>query len=277
MAIHRKKKSDKRISVSLLISTYNSPKYLNLSVHSIFNQSVLPDEILIADDGSGEETRKLIEQLKRESPVPVRHVWHPDRGFRVGAIRNKAIHQAHGDYIIQIDGDIVVHPDFVADHIRFARRGSYVTGSRVVLTEDYTQHVFDTGNIHISLFAKGLRHRLNGLRMPVLMPFMTNYKSKNLSYVRGCNMAFWREDLIKTNGYNEDFEGWGCEDCELAIRLTNNGIKKRFIKFGGIAFHLYHTKNTRQLLNRNRAIKEFTLLRGIKWAPHGIVDARNLE
>ncbi len=242
MAIHRKKKSDKRFSVSLLISTYNSPKYLNLSVRSIFNQSVLPDEILIADDGSGEETRKLIEQLKRESPVPVRHVWHPDRGFRVGAIRNKAIHQAHGDYIIQIDGDIVVHPNFVADHIRFARRGSYVTGSRVVLTEEYTQHVFDTGNIHISLFAKGLRHRLNGLRMPVLMPFMTNYKSKNLSYVRGCNMAFWREDLIKTNGYNEDFEGWGCEDCELAIRLTNNGIKKRFIKFGGIAYHLYHTK-----------------------------------
>ena len=123
-------------------------------MRSIFNQSVLPDEILIADDGSGEETRKLIEQLKRESPVPVRHVWHPDRGFRVGAIRNKAIHQAHGDYIIQIDGDIVVHPNFVADHIRFARRGSYVTGSRVVLTEEYTQHVFDTGNIHISLFAK---------------------------------------------------------------------------------------------------------------------------
>ena len=111
------------MTVSLIISTYNNPEYLYLTLKSVMNQRRLPDEILIADDGSGEATRTLVEEMAAESFVPLRHIWHEDEGFRLGAIRNKAIAEAKGEYIIQIDGDIVLHPPFVADHVKMAREG----------------------------------------------------------------------------------------------------------------------------------------------------------
>ena len=140
----------KKPRVSLLVTTYNSPRYLELSIRSIFNQRRLPDEILVADDGSGEETRLLVEELAAESFVPLRHIWHPDKGFRLSAIRNKAIEAANGDYIIQIDGDIILHPAFVLDHMRIARKGSFITGSRVLLTKETTDEIISSGNVDLA-------------------------------------------------------------------------------------------------------------------------------
>lgn len=128
-----------KISTSLIISTYNRSDALELCVKSVLRQSLLPDEIIIADDGSKEETGELIHQLATTSVVPIIHVWHEDLGFRLATIRNKAIVKATKEYIIQIDGDIVLHKDFVKDHVRFAQKGSFVTGSRVLIREALTK------------------------------------------------------------------------------------------------------------------------------------------
>src|SRR6478735_11914615 len=119
------------MKISLLISTYNWPEALLLVLKSALSQSVLPCEILIADDGSKEETRQIIEQFQENSLIPIRHIWQEDIGFRKSKILNKAIAQTTADYIVQIDGDCIIHKDFISDHISAAQNGFYLYGSRV--------------------------------------------------------------------------------------------------------------------------------------------------
>ena len=253
------------ISTSLIISTYNRSDALELCVKSVLRQSLLPDEIIIADDGSKEDTRELIHQLAASSEVPIIHVWHEDLGFRLASIRNKAIAKASKEYIIQIDGDIVLHKDFVKDHARFAQKGSFVTGSRVLIREGLTKKMLAEKNCIISIHDKGTKNTINGVHLPWLSPLLQHYRQWDISYSRGCNMAFWKEDLLKVNGYNEAITGWGSEDHELVCRLINNGVRKRTIKFAGIVFHLHHELHGTDNLNNNRSILNETKVRKLTW------------
>ncbi|MDE5940978.1 MAG: glycosyltransferase family 2 protein [Muribaculaceae bacterium] len=262
-----------RPSSSLIVTTYNSPRFLELSMRSVFNQRMLPDEILVADDGSGEETRMLVEELAVESFVPVRHIWQPDEGFRAGAIRNRAIEAAKGEYIIQIDGDMILHPAFVKDHIAMAKRGTFVCGSRVMLDRNLTETILNTGRIDLKPGEEGIKSPINGRRMKLLTPFFARYKASDGTYARSCNMACWRDDLMLVNGYNEDIRGWGREDSELSWRLINAGVKKRFLKFGAIQYHLDHKENSKDLDPRNIELMERTRREKLTWAKNGIIKA----
>jgi glycosyltransferase involved in cell wall biosynthesis len=242
----------RHIKTSLNISTYNWPQALNLCLLSVMAQKVLPDEVIIGDDGSTEETKALIDKFKNEFPMPLIHVWQPDEGFQLARIRNKAIAASTGDYIIQVDGDLILHPDFIADHVDFAKKGSFVTGSRVMLKEDLSAQLLKSGSIKVNLFSEGIKNKSNGYRVKFLRNYMASrYRAHDMYYMRGCNMAFWREDLIMVNGYNEEFTGWGREDNEVAVRLINSGIKKRIIKFAAVVFHIYHPEKSRGDLDRN--------------------------
>lgn len=260
------------ISTSLIISTYNRSDALNLCVRSVLRQSLLPDEIIIADDGSKEDTRELIQRLTTISNVPIIHVWHEDSGFRLAAIRNKAIAKASKEYIIQIDGDIVLHKDFVKDHVRFAKKGSFVTGSRVLIREALTEQMLAKENCIISVHDKGTKNAINGVHLPWLTPLLQHYRQWDISYSRGCNMAFWKDDLLKVNGYNEAITGWGSEDHELVCRLINNGARKRTIKFSGIVFHLYHELHDTDNLSNNRSILSETRAKSLTWCDKGIIQ-----
>lgn len=239
------------MTVSLIIATYNWPTALELTLMSAMQQSRLPEEIIIADDGSTEETKILVDKFKAISPVPVKHVWHEDEGFRLAKIRNRAIAASTGDYVIQIDGDIIMHPDFVKDHADFAHRGSYVSGSRVNMDEALSKYLQESKSTQVSVFTKGTSNFLNGLHLPFLSRFQENYRKDDLYYVRGCNMAFWRDDLVKVNGYNEALQGWGREDNEIACRLNNIGNVRRIAKFRAIEFHQYHHERSRDSLSKN--------------------------
>ena len=264
------------MTVSLIISTYNNPEYLYLTLKSVMNQRRLPDEILIADDGSGEATRMLVEEMAAESFVPLRHIWHEDEGFRLGAIRNKAIAESKGEYIIQIDGDIVLHPSFVADHVKMAREGWFYSGSRVLLSPETTARMVKGNLVELPKDAPECG-KMNSRRVPLLMPLFRRYKSGNGGYVRGCNMAFWRKDLIEVNGYNETITGWGREDSEIAYRLINKGIKKGFVKFGGVEYHLYHKENDKSADERNISLMENARKSGMIVAPLGIKEMMERE
>src|SRR6187402_301013 len=119
------------MKTALLIATYNWPQALHLVLKSAMAQSVLPDEILIADDGSKEETKELIAQFQKDSPIPIRHFWQEDKGFRKSKILNKSVADSTSQYIIQVDGDCIMHPKFVEDHKNAAEKGVYLYGSRV--------------------------------------------------------------------------------------------------------------------------------------------------
>lgn len=259
-----------RISVSMIVPTYNWPEALSLCLHSIFNQSVLPDEIIVADDGSGQDTIDLIKKISAQSSVPIVHVWQDDDGFQLAKIRNKAIAKSSKDYIIQIDGDVVLHKDFVKDHIRFARKGSFVSGSRVMIEKELAEHLLSSQVYKVSICTKGTHSKINGFRLPCLSFLQEKYRQNDILYVRGCNMAFWREDLLKVNGYNEDMTGWGREDNDLACRLINVGVEKRIIKFAGIVFHIYHPIRSRTSVDKNDAILQQTIRSKSTWCAKGV-------
>lgn len=261
------------LSSTLIISTYNWPQALQLCIKSALSQKKLPDEIIVADDGSGEETRALIERFQQSSPVPIHHVWHEDNGFRLAAIRNKAIAQATGEYIIQVDGDIIMHPYFIKDHLDFAKKKTFVRASRIYLDEAASETLIKSGKTKVSVWSKGVTNKTSALHIPLLWGmFETTYKNKGDERfeIHGCNMAFWKEDAVLVNGYNEDFNGWGPEDKEFVARLLNAGVQKRFLKLGGIAFHIYHKENSKSNLRKNEELFKQSIVSKVKFCKTGI-------
>jgi len=258
-----------RPSTSLIIATYNWPAALDVVLRSVRAQRTMPDEVLIADDGSGEATRLVIVAHQTDFPVPLKHVWHDDRGFRLAAIRNEALRQAQGDYILQVDGDIVLHPRFVAQHLVHARPGSYVQGSRCMLSRERTERMLRERNPVVPLLGRGLKNRLNALYCPPLAPLVGGPRDPDRR-TRGCHMAFWRQDLLMVNGYDERFEGWGREDSELAARLIHAGVQRRNHKFGAVAYHLWHPEATRAAFPGNHAIYLETIARQSRRCAAGI-------
>lgn len=268
------------MKIALLISTYNRPDALDLCLRSIMNQVIMPHEILIADDGSDERTERLIDRYRNTTDIPLLHIWHEDNGFELAKIRNKAIAASQADYIIQIDGDLILHPYFVKDHIDFAKPNSFVRASRIYLDKDLTDLKISTKSVDVSVLEKGVSNTTSALRIPFLRSFFEyNYKVKGDERweIHGCNMAYWRKDAIQVNGYNEDFVGWGPEDKEFVARLLNSGVKRRFLKFGGIVFHLWHQINSKANLAHNVAVFEEAKYSNKSFCENGINKYLNLQ
>lgn len=257
------------IVCSLVITTYNSPDVLDLSIRSAFEQSEPPCEIIVADDGSTSETTMLLESRRVASRIPVVHIWQEDRGFRAAASRNRAIAAARGNYIVIIDGDMLLHRDFIKDHKRMALEGTFIQGSRVLLSQENTCRRFATRRISVSLFEQGIENRKNVLRSPLLSRILALNNSSS-SGIRSCNMSFFRNDCIHVNGFNEDFIGWGREDSEFAIRLINSGILRRNVRFSALASHLWHAENERKTLAENDRILEQAIVGNLTTCQHGI-------
>jgi glycosyltransferase involved in cell wall biosynthesis len=250
--------ANRRLSTSLVITTYNRKDALELVLRSALAQIEPADEIIVADDGSREDTRELVLALAAGAAVPVRHCWHEDRGFRLAEIRNRAIAMARGDYVIMVDGDLVLAPEFVRDHRRAARRGRWVQGGRVMLGEETTRDALQRGRIAFGPFGRGTRNRKNAIRS-VLLSRLASHKSDAVYRVRGANLAFWRDDVVRVNGFCEDFVGWGREDSEFAARMLHAGIARLHLKFAAVGYHLWHPEAARQMLERNQEILERTL------------------
>jgi len=242
-----------RPRISLIVATYNWPRALALVLESVRGQRTMPFEVLIADDGSRDETRALIDQTRATFPVPLVHVWHEDTGFRLAAIRNKAIAAARGEYMVQIDGDIVMHPAFIGAHARFARRGHWVQGSRALIERPTTERLLTGERIRLWPFTPALRLRQNALYAPLLTSLVKGPRD-GLKRIRGAHMAFWRDDLLRVNGYDETIEGWGREDSELATRLINAGVSRRNFKFSAICYHLWHKQANVDAVDRNHEV-----------------------
>jgi glycosyltransferase involved in cell wall biosynthesis len=260
------------MKVSLIISTYNWPAALELCLKSVLTQKSLPDEVILADDGSGMETRNVIESFQSFFPVPLKHIWHEDNGFRLAEIRNKAILASSCEYIIQIDGDLILHPQFIADHRRLATKGRFVSGSRLLLSIDFSNEILSSGSIPsaLSIMLHG-KNFFNALRIPAITRLLAPYyKASQPYYVKGCNMAFWKQDLVDVNGYNESITGWGKEDSEIAVRLINNGVRRNFMKFGGVCYHLYHKEASRGNEENNDLVLETAIRENRIKSPRGL-------
>jgi glycosyltransferase involved in cell wall biosynthesis len=230
-------------------------------------------EVIIADDGSREQTRCLIEKLTRDFPVPIVHCWQPDEGFRLAQIRNKAIAAAKGEYIIVIDGDMLLDKEFVRGHQRAAWKGQFVQGSRVWLSEEGAAAMVNAKNIMAMppLWKRG--NAIQSIRSRFLSKLFSKYTDQ-LEGVKGCNIAFWKTDCVAVNGFNEEFRSWGREDSEFAARLMNAGIKRLNLRFAGIAYHLSHEEASRPQMELNDKLLQRTVTEKLKYCDNGIAKER---
>jgi glycosyltransferase involved in cell wall biosynthesis len=266
------------VLLSLIVTTYNRPDALAAVLAGLLAQEDRGFEVLIADDGSRDDTRVLVERTAGDAPIRIAHVWQEDRGFRAGAARNRAFLQAQGSYVVFLDGDCVPRPDFVARHRRLAERGWMVAGNRILLSESFTREVLD-GNlpIHAWTFAqwraaqrRGAINRKAPLRRLPLGP-LRKLGGRHWQRVRTCNLGLWADDFRAVNGFDEAFEGWGFEDSDLAVRLLNRGVRRKYGAFATGVLHLWHRENDRareadnwERLQRRLAGGEVRALRGLE-------------
>lgn len=259
----------KTLKITLLISTYNWAKALELVLISAKNQSQLPDEIIIADDGSTEETKVLIDSFKSQFSMPFKHIWQEDDGFRKAHILNKAVAQATGDYIIQVDGDCIMHHHFIKDHLQFVADNTYLFGTRVNIQKDYLETLFNTKQTHFNAFSKGIKKRTRALHIPFLSKLYQPSATFSNKF-RGCNTSYFKKDFIAVNGYNEDITGWGREDSEFVLRFHNIGLKARRLRYRGFVFHIYHHEKSRDRFEINDSIEQKTITKKVKWTKNGV-------
>jgi glycosyltransferase involved in cell wall biosynthesis len=259
----------KQMKVTLVITTYNWPEALKLVLESITNQSVLPNEVVIADDGSSQETYDLIKSFNLTSDINILHSWQEDDGFRVARSRNKAILKASGDYIILIDGDSILHPHFIKDHIYNAESGYFVQASRVLFSENQTKAVINGNFFYPFTSFFELKNRKNSIHSKFLS-FIFSSKKNNIRGIKTHNMAFYKTDCENINGFNNNFEGWGREDSEFVVRLINSGVNRKNIRFNAIQYHLWHTENSRISLEKNNEMLNEAINSQMKWCENGI-------
>jgi len=226
-------------AVSLVINTFNQPEVLAKALAGVRLQTRQPDEVLISDDGSDEPTRKLVNEFAANSTVPARHIWHAHDGFRRTIILNKAIAAATGSYLIFTDGDCVPHLKFIADHVALAEKGFWVQGRRCFVREEWVSE-FDPGKI--CAWQWMLAGKITGAAKGIRWPIPIVRRDTRQRGIIGCNMAFWRDDLIAVNGFDEEYIGWGGEDSDIGTRLYHLGRPRKFVYGRAITFHLDHPR-----------------------------------
>jgi glycosyltransferase involved in cell wall biosynthesis len=232
------------VKVSLIITTYNNPLGLKKAAESTLHQTRLPDEVLIADDGSDEKTSVAVKKFAESSPIPVIHVWQEDKGFRAAMIRNNAISRTSGDYIILLDGDCVMNRHFIADHEMLSEVGCFIQGKRILVNRGAVA-AFDyaVADSPLALLRMALSGRITNAHHLLRLAHYPGFKNRKLKGIKSCNMSFFKKDIVAVNGFNEDFEGWGNEDSELACRFFKYGLFKKVHPFMAVCFHMWHPTN----------------------------------
>ena len=254
--------------VGVLISTYNWPEALRACLRSLADQTRPADEVIVADDGSGPETAAVLAEF---SYLPLVHVWHPDAGFRLSEIRNKGIAAARSDYLISLDGDMLLERHCVEDHVSLLRRGCFRQGSRIPLNQGVTQRLLGDAGGMPRWWHPGLTRRWKNFRWRPLANIINRSNTDAMS-VRGCHQGFWRDDLISVNGFNGEIQGWGREDNELAVRLINSGVHRRNLRQSAVAFHLWHAERSRDQVSTNEAILHRTIAERSQRAVKGLEE-----
>ncbi|WP_353778310.1 glycosyltransferase [Winogradskyella sp. 3972H.M.0a.05] len=265
--------------ISVVISTYNSPEWLKKVLYSYQFQTFADFEVVIADDGSNEETKQLIDKFTAQVDFPVKHVWHEDNGFQKTIILNKALVECDADYVLFTDGDCVARYDFLQTHIDHRAKGIFLSGgyfklpmsiSKLITKEDIEKrHCFDIDWLKANGFKSSFKNNkitASGTKAKLLNFFTPTRASWN-----GHNSSGWKADILAVNGFDERMQ-YGGEDRELGERLFNLGIKSKQIRYSAICVHLDHARGyvKPEMIQKNLAIRATTKKEKRVWTDYGI-------
>ncbi len=269
-----------RPKVSVIISTYNQPLWLEKVLWSYQYQTFKGFEVLIADDGSGEETKFLLDRVKKEVSYPIQHVWHEDNGFQKTIILNKATVLCKGDYIIYTDGDCIARQDFLQTHISNREKGYFLSGGYFKLPMDISkliskQTIENQKCFDIKWLKKqGLKPSFKNSKIVakgIKAKFLNKFTFTKATW-NGHNVSGWKADILETNGYDERMQ-YGGEDRELGERLCNLGIKSKQIRYSAICLHLDHARGyvSKDMIDKNLKIRMDTKKNNLKRTSFGII------
>lgn len=268
--------------IGVVITTYNSPEWLRKVLLGYENQSHQDFTVIIADDGSGEVTRSLIEDFKNRGKLRIDHVWHEDNGFQKCQILNKAIAKTDCDYLIFTDGDCIPEPDFIAQHRTLAQPGYLLSGGYVKLTTPVSNAITDADIASGCIFKRDWLINKGQPKTHKLWKLIENKSIKKLLNAltptkatwNGMNSSAWTADIKACNGFNEDMQ-YGGLDRELGERLLNLGLKGKQVRFSVNCLHLDHPRayDNPETWKKNYAIRNDVKRTGRFWTPNGIVKA----
>lgn len=257
------------MTIAVIISTYNNPAWLAKTLFGYTRQTVRPDEVIVADDGSKDETRQLIDSFRDR--LPIKHVWHEDRGFQKSEILNKAIMAATADYLIFTDQDCVPRADLIATHIAMAREGAYLSGGYFKLTRPISDRLSEediAGGRAFSprwLLRQGqpFTYRMSKMLGNKAFAWLMNHMTPRAATFNGCNSSCWRKDALAVNGFNELMH-YGGQDREFGLRLRNSGLRPVQVAYSAIVVHLDHNRpyKTRETMDFNRRVMRETVKTG---------------
>ena len=258
------------MTLTLIVSTYDQTLSLAKVLRVISQQSRWPDEIFLADDGSDHKTRALIERWKLDSRAAVHHLWHSHNGFRKIKLLNQAVAGASGEYLIFLDGDCVPHRKYIADHKQLAETGFWVQGRRCYVKEKFVPE-FEAGVTPIWRWL--LTGHIHGIGKALRLPQPIVLRNKKQRGIIGCNMAFWRSDVLAVNGFDESFLGRGIgPDSDLGTRVYNLGRQRKFVYGRAIVYHLDHPVMPRDNLEAKRLWLEETIRTGKTRCERGLAQ-----
>ena len=256
------------ISLDIIISTYNSPLTIVQILSLLGKNSLLPNSIHIADDGSKPSSRQIIEDCLDNYHIQSSYHWHKDKGFRKSKILNHAISKCKSDYIVFLDGDCLPHKHFIRDHLYVAEKGYFVQGRRCFVHKNEVQRLLDKKTTIFRLILSG---KVSGVLKSIRLPKPHIKRNTTMHGLLGCNLAAWKEDLLSVNGFDEDYEGWGREDSDLGARMYNSGLKRKVVYGRALVYHLNHQENERKNLKKNDRLLQETIQNGKVRCKNGII------
>ena len=270
--------------ISVIVSTYNRPQALDLVLSALDEQRYAEFEILIADEGSTDDTAALIRAHPAGRRRAVQHVWQPDDGFRKAEVANKAILKATGDYVIFLDGDCIPRPAWLVQHAKLAQPGRFVTGNRLLLTASLTEHII-ANRLAVGRYSFMDWRRHSDLDTHVLLSKFfylpdgpwRHLRKRRIKHLLGCNFAVWQRDLVSVNGLDARYQGWGREDSDLAARLIHAGVLRKDGRNATTVIHLWHKVAERDRLDRNTQLLEAVVKSGVIRAVRGLNQHASLS
>jgi glycosyltransferase involved in cell wall biosynthesis len=241
-------------SVSVIIAFYNNIEFLEWILAGFSRQDFTDFEIVLADDGSTQDTTDQIPQIQGKFGLKVRHIWHEDEGWRKNIILNKAIASCQSEYLIFIDGDCIPHKSFVKEHYNNRLKNTFLAGRRV--------HLSPRINAQLSIqkikegylenpwvyFMDSFKHRpraKNAEKSIYLKSrWLRDWVNRKPKGLLGCNMSMYRKDLLALNGFDERYLHPGIgEDDDLTLRAGNAGIQIKTVQNLAIQYHIWHKKS----------------------------------
>ncbi|RZT00349.1 glycosyltransferase family 2 protein [Aquimarina brevivitae] len=255
------------MNISIVLSTYNQPLWLKKVLIGYDCQNVKDFEVVIADDGSDENTRAVIQEFSAISTYPIKHVWHEDKGFRKTEILNKAMQQCATNYFLFSDGDCIPRADFVARHLQYREKGYFLSGGYFKLPKEISEAITEDDIRNQNCFdiqwlrSKGLpfKFKFNKLSKHNFKAKLKDWITPTKATWNGMNSSGWKEDIFAANGFDERMQ-YGGEDRELGERLMNKGIKPKQIRFRAVCVHLHHERGyvKPEMIENNKKIRKVT-------------------